>query len=98
MSGRTLKALAKKINIDPRVLQATVGEYNACYDERHDFVSSKDRKYLHLIRIPNFYAVKLVQKALISDSGIRINHKTEALIKKGDFLRSSWAGFPIGSV
>ncbi len=90
-SGRTLKALAKKIKIDPRVLQATVDEYNACYDEHHDFVFSKDMKYLQPIRNSKYYAVKLVQKALISDGGIKINHKTEVLTKKNEIMPGLYA-------
>lgn len=90
-SGPTIKALAEKIKIIPQVLQTTVDEYNACYDERHDFAFSKDRKYLQPVRTPNFYAVKLVSKALITDGGIKINHKTEVLTEKNDVIPGLYA-------
>ena len=76
-----MRDLAESIDVDHEALRATVDEYNACCDENHDFVFGKKRIYLQPIRKPDFYAVRLALAAFMTNGGIRINHRTEALNK-----------------
>jgi fumarate reductase flavoprotein subunit len=75
--ANSLEELSEKLGIDPKVMQNTVGEYNECCDQNRDFLFVKDRVYLHRIEKPKFYAIKLGIFALISEGGIKVNHKME---------------------
>ncbi len=87
----TLDSLAEKVGLDAAELKDTVDEYNACSDQNYDFLYGKDRRYLQAIRKPPFYAVQLVIKVLITEGGIKINHKTEVLNKDDKVIQGLYA-------
>ena len=87
----SIKELAGSIGADEYKLQATIDEYNACCDKNYDFVFGKDRAYLQPIRRPKFYAIKLGFKILITEGGIKINHKTEVVDKENRIIPGLYA-------
>jgi fumarate reductase flavoprotein subunit len=78
----TIEGLAEKMGVSPEILRATVEEYNACCEKRHDGLFAKDEKYLWPIKTPKFYAVKARTVFLGTMGGIKINDKTEVIDKK----------------
>jgi fumarate reductase flavoprotein subunit len=77
----SVKELAGMIGAGEKQLQDTIDEYNACCDKNMDFVFGKNRAYLKPVRRSRFYAIKLAFKILITEGGIKINHKTEVVDK-----------------
>jgi fumarate reductase flavoprotein subunit len=89
--------LAEKIGVDPAVLKATVDEYNSFCEKGHDDLFAKDPKYLRPLKGPKFYAVKAHTVFLGTLGGIKINHKTEVVDKKGKVISGLYAvGFDAG--
>ncbi len=58
MISESWDEIAAWMGADPAVLKATIDEYNAACDDKHDALFAKDRKYLLPLRTPPFYAVK----------------------------------------
>jgi fumarate reductase flavoprotein subunit len=71
--------IAGWMGADPSVLKATIEEYNAACDEKHDGLFAKDRKYLLPLRTPPFYAVQGHIGLCDAYGGIKINENMEAL-------------------
>ncbi|OGO19582.1 MAG: hypothetical protein A2Z15_07595 [Chloroflexi bacterium RBG_16_50_11] len=95
----TVEELAEKMGINPAVLKATVDEYNAFCEKKHDDLFAKDPKYLWPIRGPKFYAVKARTIFLGTMGGIKINDKTEVLDKKEAAIPGLYAaGFDAGGM
>jgi fumarate reductase flavoprotein subunit len=91
--------LAKKMGVDPAVLQATVAEYNGYCKKGRDDLFAKAPKYLRPIIGPRFYAVRARTIFLGTLGGIRINHRTEVLDKKGRTIPGLYAvGFDAGGM
>ena len=71
--------LAHWMGIDPRVLQATIEEYNGACDQGHDPIFGKTRKYLRPLRTPPFYALEGHPMICDTVGGIQINEKMEVI-------------------
>lgn len=71
--------IAAWMGADPVVLKATIDEYNASCDDKHDGLFAKDRRYLLPMRMPPFYAVKGHLGLCDAYGGIKINEHMEAL-------------------
>jgi len=71
--------IAKWIGADPKVLKATIDEYNSCCDRGYDDIFAKDRRYLVPLRTPPYYAIKGRVSILTTQGGIKINHHMEVL-------------------
>jgi fumarate reductase flavoprotein subunit len=78
-TSRSWKTIAKWMGAHPAVLKATIDEYNAYCDDKHDGLFAKDPKYLRPLRTPPFYAVKGHIGLCDAYGGIKINEKMEAL-------------------
>ncbi len=89
--GDSVEALAARIGIDPATLRATVEEYNRFCDKGRDEVFAKNPKYLRRLKGPRFYAVKAKTVSLGTMGGIKINHKTEVIDKKGKVIPGLYA-------
>ncbi len=87
----SVEKLALKIDIDPAVLKATVDEYNGFCEKGHDDLFTKDPQYLRPLKGPKFYAVKARTIFLGTLGGIKINHKTEVIDKKGSVIPGLYA-------
>lgn len=79
MMSDSWEDIAAWMGADPALLKATITEYNASCDEKHDSLFAKDRKYLLPLRIPPFYAVKGHLGLCDAYGGIKINERMEAL-------------------
>jgi fumarate reductase flavoprotein subunit len=78
----TWNDIAGWIGADPETLEATVDEYNAACDQKHDSLFAKDPRYLLPLRTPPFYAVKGHVGLCDAYGGIMINEKMEVLDDK----------------
>ena len=95
----SIKELAEKIGIDPTVLQSTVDEYNGYCEKGHEDLFAKDPKYLRSIKGPKFYAIKARTIFLGTLGGIKINHRTEVIDKKGNVISGLYAaGYDAGGM
>jgi len=79
VSGRSVEELAAKMEVDPRVLSATVAEYNEACAKGRDPLFAKDRLYLRPLRGPNYYAARARTHFLGTLGGIRVSEKVEAV-------------------
>jgi fumarate reductase flavoprotein subunit len=73
------KEIAAWMGADPAVLEATLKEYNASCDDKHDGLFAKDRRYLLPLRTPPYYAIKGHLGLCDAYGGIKINENMEAL-------------------
>jgi fumarate reductase flavoprotein subunit len=79
----SLDELAGWIGTSPDVLKATVDEYNAACDKRHDALFAKDPRYLQPLRTPPYYTVKGHVALCDAYGGVKINEHMEALDTRG---------------
>jgi fumarate reductase flavoprotein subunit len=91
LAGHSLTELAEKIGLNPKNLKATIDEYNLMCDHRQDTLFGKDKRYMHPVRQPNFYAMKLVPSLMGTLGGIKINHRTEVLDKLDEVIPGLYA-------
>jgi fumarate reductase flavoprotein subunit len=91
-SANSVEELAEKMGVDKQVLKATLEEYNSFCAKGHDDLFAKNRKYLRALKGPKFYAVKARTLFLGTLGGIKINHRTEVLDKKGNVIPGLYAG------
>jgi fumarate reductase flavoprotein subunit len=75
----SIEELAGKIEVDPRVLKATVEQYNGFCTKGRDELFAKDPKYLIPLKGPRFYAARARTCFLGTLGGIRINYRTEVV-------------------
>jgi fumarate reductase flavoprotein subunit len=88
----SIEQLAAKMEVDPAVLEASVGEYNGFCKKGHDDLFAKDPKYLRPLKGPKFYAIKSRTVFLGTLGGIKVNHKMEVMDKKGNPIPGLYAG------
>jgi fumarate reductase flavoprotein subunit len=84
--------LAKKIEIDPAVLKATVDEYNSFCEKGRDDLFAKYQKYLRPLKGPKYYAVRARTIFLGTLGGIKINNKTEVVDREDRVIPGLYAG------
>ena len=75
----SLEEMAQWMGADPKVLKATINEYNSFCDQGYDEIFLKDRRFLLPLRTPPYYALKCYQGFLNTIGGIKINHHIEVL-------------------
>ena len=80
--SNTLSGIAKWMGADPKVLKATVDEYNRACDQGYDPIFAKDRQFLVPLRTPPFYAIRSNSDFLDTIGGLKINHRMEVLDKE----------------
>lgn len=88
----SLEDLATQIEVDPAILRATVEEYNRYCAQGWDELFAKDRRYLHALVGPRFYAVRSRAVFLGTMGGIKINSKMEVIDKKDAVIPGLYAG------
>jgi fumarate reductase flavoprotein subunit len=89
--SNTWNDIAAWMGADPEVLKATVDEYNAACDDKHDGIFAKDRRYLLPLRTPPFYAVRGHLGLCDAYGGIKINENMEALDAKDNPIPGLYA-------
>jgi fumarate reductase flavoprotein subunit len=87
----SIKGLADQMDINPKVLKATIDEYNSFCRQGHDDLFAKDRQYLRPVKEPKFYAMRCVTMTLGTLGGININHKAEVLDKEDNIIPGLYA-------
>jgi fumarate reductase flavoprotein subunit len=83
--------IAKWMGVGPRVLKATIDEYNGFCEQRYDPIFAKDPKFLMPVSTPPFYALKCHQGFHGTVGGIKINQHMEVLDKHDEPLRGLYA-------
>ena len=71
--------IANWIGADPKVLKATIDEYNSFCDQGYDEIFAKERRYLLPLRSAPYYALRGMPVFLDTLGGIRINENMEVL-------------------
>ena len=77
--SRSWKEIAKWIGTDLKILKNTITEYNRYCNRGRDEEFYKDRRFLQLLEIPPFYALKCTQAHHGTIGGIKINHYMEVM-------------------
>ena len=88
----SLGDLAARTGTDAQTLAATVAEYNAYCAQGHDELFAKDRRYLHALVGPRYYAVRGRTVFLGTMGGIKVTHKLEVVDKKDNVIPGLYAG------
>jgi fumarate reductase flavoprotein subunit len=83
--------IAKWMGVAPRVLKATIDEYNGVCDQRYDPMFAKDPKFLIPVRTPPFYALRCHQGFHTTVGGIKINQHMEVLDRHDEPIRGLYA-------
>ena len=78
----SLIELAHWMEMDPKVLKATIEDYNVYCDQGKDPIFAKDGKYLKPLRTTPFYAVRWCPTFPNTVGGIKINEHMEVLDKE----------------
>jgi len=81
--ANSVEALARKMDVDPDVLKATVDRYNTFCAQGRDEEFAKDPEYLIPLNGPRYYAAKARTCFLGTMGGIKINCKAEAVDEYG---------------
>jgi fumarate reductase flavoprotein subunit len=90
--ARSWDAIAGWIGCDPKVLKATIEEYNAACDRGYDPIFAKDRALLVPLRTPPYYAIRSNSDFLDTIGGIKINERMEVLDKQDNPIPGLYAG------
>jgi fumarate reductase flavoprotein subunit len=98
-AANSVEELAVKIEVPPKVLTATVDEYNAFCRQGHDDLFAKDSKFLRPLIQQPFYAVRCRTVFLGTLGGIKINAKMEVVDKKERVIPGLYAvGFDVAGM
>jgi fumarate reductase flavoprotein subunit len=84
--------IARWIGADPKVLKATVEEYNSFCKQGHDPVFGKDPKSLNALVTPPFTATKLSLTFIDTYGPVRINGSMAVLDKNDNPIPGFYAG------
>jgi fumarate reductase flavoprotein subunit len=84
--------IARWMGADPKVLRATVEEYNSFCEHGHDAVFGKDSNSLTALLTPPFYAVKFGPLMIDTYGPVRINERMEVLDKEDNPIPGFYAG------
>jgi fumarate reductase flavoprotein subunit len=77
--------------IEPDALQKTVDEYNRFCEKGHDDLLAKDPKFLRPVKVPKFYAFRIMPSAYGTLGGIKVNERMEVLNKEQDVIPGLYA-------
>ncbi len=77
--ANSLNELAERIGADPKILTASVDEYNDACDRGYDPIFAKDRRFLRPLREAPYYAIEGRPNFMDTIGGIRINEQMEIL-------------------
>lgn len=96
--AETIEGLAKQLDIDPKALAETIGEYNKDID-KFGYDTKFGKKVLQhpanapLLKIekPPFYGIKLMNCFTSYKGGLKINEKAQAINQYGDVVPGLYA-------
>ncbi|MCH1919921.1 FAD-dependent oxidoreductase [Shewanella sp. A3A] len=81
VKANTIAELAKKLGMDPKVLQASVDKNNQMAAAHEDPEYYKKAVYLRAVAKAPYYATRLQPRALGTLGGVKINEHTQAISK-----------------
>ncbi len=84
--------IARWMGADPRVLKATVEEYNEVCEHGYDPVFGKDRVYLKPLLTPPYYALRSTPGMLTTVGGLKINERMEVIDKEDNPVPGLFSG------
>jgi fumarate reductase flavoprotein subunit len=93
----TWDQIAAWIGSDPKVLKATVDEYNSFCDQGLDLALGKDKKALIALRKPPYYALRFGLLMIDTVGPVKINERMEVLDKDGKAIPGFYAAGVITS-
>lgn len=83
--------MAEKIDVDERVLGATVEEYNKFCAQGHDELFAKEPRFLQPVRAPTYYAIRGYPSFTGTIGGIKSNHKAEVVDENHEVIPGLYA-------
>ena len=83
--------IAKWMGAAPKVLKATVDEYNSFCDQGYDENFVKERRHLMPLRTPPYYAMETHTHVYNTVGGLKVNHRMEVLNKQDNPIRGLYA-------
>ena len=89
--GNTIEELAKAMDVDPSILQASVNQYNQAIATGHDDAYAANTNRLVEVKEGPYYAVKYVARNLGTLGGIRINENMQVLDKDFNVIKGLYA-------
>ncbi|MGV8083726.1 MAG: FAD-dependent oxidoreductase [Coriobacteriia bacterium] len=89
--GDTVEELAKAIGVDPKVLAATVEEYNSFCDSGVDTQYAKTPFFLRKLSAAPFYAGRLTANTGNTLGGVRVNTNMEVIKEDGTEILGLYA-------
>jgi fumarate reductase flavoprotein subunit len=84
--------IARWMGVDPKVLKATIEEYNVVCDNGYDPIFGKDRVYLKPLRTPPYYALRSAPGMLTTIGGLKINERMEVIDKHDNPIPGLFSG------
>ncbi len=91
IKANTLDELAQKTGMDPKLLKATVEEYNKYCEVRHDGLFAKRPEYMKPVKTGPFYAIKSVASSLGTLGGIKANERFQVVTQDGTPIPNLYA-------
>jgi len=91
LTAATLDELAKKMEVDPVVLKATVTRYNELAKNKKDLDFGVDGEKMKAVEKGPFFAIQVRNFALVSVSGLRINESMQVLDADGRVISGLYA-------
>jgi fumarate reductase flavoprotein subunit len=93
----TLDDIAAWIGADPKVLKATMEEYNSFCDKGQDDSLGKEKSALIALRKPPYYAVRFGMLMIDTIGPVKINSRMEVLDKDGKAIPGFYAAGAVTS-
>jgi len=84
--ANTLDELAKKMKVDPAVLEKTISDYNGYKENNLDKEFWVKPKWMFPVKKSKFYAIKIFPQAYVSLGGVKVNEKMQALDDKDNVI------------
>jgi len=95
--GNTWDEIAAWLGADPKVLKATVEEYNSFCDQGVDKALGKEKRALIALRKPPYYALRFGMLMIDTIGPVKINSKMEVLDKDGKAIPGFYAAGAVTS-
>lgn len=89
--GDTIAELAKKLHMDPTILEETVKDWNSAVDDHHDQAFGRTTGMDRKITKPAFFAIHIAPAIHYTMGGIHVTPKTQVLDGNGDIIKGLYA-------
>lgn len=90
-TGQTLAELATEINVDSKVLEQTVSDWDQAVKKQNDTVFGRTTGMERNISDAPFYAIHIAPAVHYTMGGVAINHQTQVLNESGQVIKGLFA-------